>query len=348
MHKSKSHKLVRVHGGMSYLLLSASILLGVSASAGAQLIQTPPPLGGSNSTTAPAYGQGKVSGRGLDNGELILVPEDFAKIMLSPGFLLNMQVYDMPEISGQLRVDDQGNVQVPMAGMVHVSGLSLPQAQTAIVKKLTETEILRNPEINLDVAQYSAQNVSVLGEVQAPGRIQLLAPHSLPDVLAMVGGETLAAGASITIRHNVDGKESSDNYLYARSGDSKDIREILVRPGDTVVVPRAGIVYVLGGVNRPGGYIMQEDGMLDVAQALSMAYGTSLNAAVGSIRVIRKQSDGSLQNIPVSYRKITSGKEKPITLQAEDIVYVPISKLKSVLTAGVSASTSSALIYTAH
>jgi polysaccharide export outer membrane protein len=122
----------------------------------------------------------------------------------------------------------------------------------------------------------------------------------------------------------------------------------MVQPGDTVVVPRAGIVYVLGGVNRPGGYVMQEDGKLDVAQALSLAYGTSINAAVGSIRVVRKQPDGSLQTIPISYPKITSGKEKPIMLQAEDIVYVPISKIKSVLSAGLAASTSSAAIYTMH
>ncbi|HTF64537.1 MAG TPA: SLBB domain-containing protein, partial [Edaphobacter sp.] len=124
-----------------------------------------------------------------------------------------------------------------------------------------------------------------------------------------------------------------------------EIKSITIQPGDAVVVPRAGIVYVLGGVNRPGGYVMQEDGTLDVAQALSLAYGTSLNAAVGSIRVVRKHPDGTLQTIPVSYRKISKGKEVPLQLQAEDILYVPISKLKSVATAGVAGSTSSALIY---
>ena len=91
---------------------------------------------------------------------------------------------------------------------------------------------------------------------------------------------------------------------------------------------------------------MQEDGTLDVAQALALAYGTTLNAAISSIRIVRKHTDGTLQEIPVSYRKITKGKEPPPQLQAEDILYVPISKVKAVATAGLVGSTASALIYT--
>jgi polysaccharide export outer membrane protein len=252
----------------------------------------------------------------------------------------------MPEISTDLRVDGQGDVAVPLSGKVHVAGLTVPEAQHTIEQTLLEKGILKNPEINLDVAQYAADNVSVLGEVQTPGRVQLLAPRSLPDVLAMVGGETQTAGATIEIRHTVNGKEEQQKVRYARSGNSDDVKNIMIQPGDTVVVPRAGIVYVLGGVNRPGGYVMQEDGTLDVAQALSLAYGTTLNAAIGSMRVVRKLPDGTLETIPVSYRKITKGQQVPLQLQPEDIVYTPVSKLKSIATAGIAGSTASAVIYT--
>jgi polysaccharide export outer membrane protein len=332
------------------LLIAAvnAVVAGLGLHCFAQGIQPQPQIGGPTSLPPAGNNGNRTTGRGLDNGGLIIVPEDFSKLTLAPGFLLNLQVYDMPEISSQLRIDDKGDIAVPLAGKVHVAGLTLPLAQAVIEKKLIDAEVLKSPEINLDVAQYAADNVSVLGEVQTPGRVQLLAPHNLPDVLAMVGGETQTAGDIISIRRIVDGKEQTQNITYSRSGNSDDIRNIMVQPGDTVVVPRAGIVYVLGGVNRPGGYVMQEDGKLDVAQALSLAYGTSINAAVGSIRVVRKQPDGSLQTIPISYPKITSGKEKPIMLQAEDIVYVPISKIKSVLSAGLAASTSSAAIYTMH
>jgi polysaccharide biosynthesis/export protein len=308
--------------------------------------QAAPPLSGVTSLPTGNNGQSRVAGKGLDAGGLVVVPEDFSKITISPGFLLSMQVYDMPEISTDLRVNDDGDVAVPMSGKVHVAGLTLPEAEHAIEQRLGEKQILRNPEINLDVAQYAADNVSVIGEVQTPGRIQLLSQHSLPDVLAMVGGETQLAGDTVIIRRTVNGQQQVQKIGYARSGNSDDIKNVMIQPGDTVVVPRAGIVYVLGGVNRPGGYVMQEDGTLDVAQALSLAYGTALNAAVGSIRIVRKRPDGSLQEIPVSYRKITKGKEVSPRLQAEDILYVPVSKLKSIATAGLVGTTSSALIYT--
>lgn len=334
--------------GFSFFVVGTLSFLAWTAAmpASAQSIQAPPPLGGATSLPNGSSGQAHVTGKGLDAGEMIVVPEDFSKITISPGFLLTMQVYDMPEISTDLRVDDNGDVSVPMSGKVHVAGLTLPEAEHAIEKRLGERQILRNPEINLDVAQYAADNVSVIGEVQTPGRIQLLAPHNLPDVLAMVGGETQLAGETIVIRRRVNGVEQVQKIHYARSGNSEDIRSVMVHPGDTVVVPRAGIVYVLGGVNRPGGYVMQEDGTLNVAQALALAYGTAMNAAVGSIRIVRKRPDGSLQEIPVSYRKITKGKQVPPQLHAEDILYVPISKLKSVATAGLLGTTSSALIYT--
>jgi polysaccharide biosynthesis/export protein len=282
------------------------------------------------------------------SGGVAVVPEDFSKLTLNSGFLLSMTVYDMPEISGELRVDESGNVDVPMAGELHVKGMTLPQAKLAIQQKLTDAQILKNPKINLDVAQYSGDNVTILGEVGAPGRVQLLAPHSLSDVLGMVGGETQLAGDTIEIRRTVDGVPQTQEVKYSRSsGNSDEIKSFMIQPGDTISIPRAGIVYVMGAVNRPGGYVMQEDGKLNVTQALSLAYGTTINAAVGSIRIVRKDSEGKLHEIPVPFGAITKGKKEPIVLQAEDMVYVPVSKTKTVFTSGmgIMTSTASALIY---
>jgi polysaccharide export outer membrane protein len=276
------------------------------------------------------------------------VPEDFSKLTLGSGFLLSMTVYDMPEISGELRVDDSGNVEVPLAGELHVAGMTLPQAKLAIQQKLSDSQILKNPKINLDVVQYAGNNVTVLGEVGSPGRLQLLAPHSLSDVIGMVGGETQLAGDTIEVRKMVDGAVQVQQIKYSRSsGNTDDIKAFIVNPGDTISIPRAGIVYVMGAVNRPGGYVMQEDGQLNVTQALSLAYGTTINAAVGSIRIIRKDTEGKLHEIPVPFGDITKGKKEPIVLQAEDMVYVPVSKTKTVFTSGmgIMTSTASALIY---
>jgi len=115
-----------------------------------------------------------------------------------------------------------------------------------------------------------------------------------------------------------------------------------------VIVPRAGIVYVLGAVNRPGGYLMQEDGKLDAAQALSLAFGTVIQAKTGDIHIIRRRTDGTYVEFPLNYKDMVNGKTTPPQLQAQDIVYVPMSKIKATLTdaTGVISAATSAAIYT--
>jgi polysaccharide biosynthesis/export protein len=325
--------------GMCGLML---ITFGASANSYAQGV---PSIGVASTLSG---GGGHAASHGVSTG-ITAVPEDFSKLTLSSGFLLSMTVYDMPEISGELRVDDSGNVDVPMSGELHVAGMTLPQAKLAIQQKLSDAEILKNPKINLDVVQYAGENVTVTGEVGAPGRIQLLASHSLSDVLGMVGGETQLAGNTIEVRRTVDGVLQTQTVKYARStGNTDEIKAFMVKPGDTITIPRAGIVYVMGAVNRPGGYLMQEDGNLNVTQALSLAMGTTMNAQVDSIRVVRKDSEGKLTEIPIPYSKISKGKVQPLTLQAQDLVYVPVSKIKTVFSQGlgIMSSTASALIYT--
>ena len=326
--------------------MACSLLVG-TWSARAQAGAAQAPVGGI-STLSNSSGGLHTRPQAGASGSIASVPDDFSTVTLAPGYLLDMTVYDMPEISGQLRVGSDGNITVPMAGPLHVDGLTLTQTQDAIVGKLKDAQILKDPKINLDIAQYAVSNVTVLGEVQAPGRVQLLAPHSLPDVLAMVGGETVTAGDTVEIRHYVNGRMETKTVNYARSKNTAAAQDIVVRPGDTVTVPRAGIVYVLGAVTRPGGYVLQEDGQLNVAEALSLAQGTSLNAAVGSIRIVHKNPDGTLTETPVQFRKIVKGKAVSPMLHAEDILYVPVSKSKTVLSAslGLITSTSSALIYT--
>ena len=128
-------------------------------------------------------------------------PEDISKAQLLPGSLLSMDVYDTPELSGlALRIDQTGDVTIPTLGTVHLAGLTVTQAQEAITKALIKGEILVAPNVKLNVVQFAAEYVSVLGEVQSPGRFQLIAPRSLADVLALAGGETLAAGDDIEIQ----------------------------------------------------------------------------------------------------------------------------------------------------
>jgi polysaccharide export outer membrane protein len=233
-----------------------------------------------------------------------------------------------------------------MVGRVHIADLTLDQATAKIAASLRDAKILNDPQVNLDVEEYAGREITVLGEVHSPGRIELLAPRHLDDVIALAGGETEYAGNTIEIRHEGDVTPQSESIHYSRSIDNRILSDTVVVPGDTVTVKRAGIVYVLGAVNRPGGYLMQEDGELNVTQALALAYGTTMPAAVGSMRLIRKNDDGRVEEIPIPYRDMVKGKVAPLHLQAQDVIYVPVSKVKEAFTASLTNSAvAAAIIY---
>jgi len=299
---------------------------------------------GSSGTTAP-----RVQNNLTPQSQLMTVPEDFAGLKLAPGFLLNIQVYDEPDLSAHVRIDNEGNISMPFLKTLHVGGDTVAQAKETIENKFRNDGILKNPQITIDVEQFATTSVTVMGEVANPGKVELLAPHSLLDVIGMTGGETSLAGNQIDVkRPNGASGMATTTYHYSRGDDGSTIRDVMVNPGDTVIVQRAGIVYVLGGVNRPGGYAMQESGDLNVAQAISLAQGLMLQARVSGVRVVQHDSTGKPVEIAVSYNKIMDGKEKPLQLTAGDIVYVPISKTKSILSAttGLIGQTAAATIYT--
>ena len=200
-------------------------------------------------------------------------------------------------------------------------------------------EILTNPQVTINVEQFASTNVTVLGEVQTPGRIELLVPHTLLDVLGMAGGVTPLAGRVIEVKHaDASAGPINSTYQYTRGSNGDSIKDVMVRPGDTIIVKRAGIVYVLGAVNRPGGYVMQEEGELNVAQAFLLHRVSSCRQRPADCALWKHGDDGQLIEVPVSYKGMMDGKEVPLRLQAGDIVYVPVNKIKAIF------STSSSLI----
>ncbi|MFZ0746660.1 MAG: polysaccharide biosynthesis/export family protein [Terracidiphilus sp.] len=282
---------------------------------------------------------------------MITVPSDFADLRLAPGFLLNVEVYDEPDFSGLIRVDSEGNINLPFLKTMHVAGDTVEQARNKIERMFKDQAILKNPQVSVSVEQFASTSATVLGEVQNPGKVELLAPHNLIDVLGLAGGETSLAGNEIDIKHASRSAGISTTVCHYSKGSNEDgIRNVKVYPGDTVIVKRAGIVYVLGAVNRPGGYAMQEDGELNVAQAISMAQGLAMQAKTGGLRVVRQSAGGELVDMPVSYKRMMDGKQAPMTLVAGDIVYVPVSKIKAVFSGGSAliGETTAATIYTVH
>jgi polysaccharide export outer membrane protein len=135
---------------------------------------------------------------------------------------------------------------------------------------------------------------------------------------------------------------------YSRATDPAVVKQAIVSPGDTVLVKRAGIVYVLGAVNRPGGYVMQEEGTLNVLQAISLANGTAISASTGTIHVLHRNEQGLVVDIPLPYQKVVRGRSADTQLHATDVVYVPTSRVKAALTdsSSILSAAASASIYT--
>jgi polysaccharide export outer membrane protein len=257
-----------------------------------------------------------------------------------------IQVQDLEEIKGDhpLRVDMQGNIRLPIAGRVHVAGLTVEQTEETIRKNLLA--VLREPEVTVLIAEYRSHPVSVLGSVRTPGVVQLVGKKSLSEVLSLAGGANPDAGNTIIItRRKETGPlplpgnhldDSGEFYIAKVSlksllNASNPQDNINIESGDVVTVPKGELVYVLGAVPKAGGYVLNEMENITVLQAISMAGGTDRFANQKLVEVLRpKAGEVDRQQITVDVRAMLTGKSKDFSLQANDILYVPLNGKKQV------------------
>jgi polysaccharide export outer membrane protein len=263
------------------------------------------------------------------------------------GDLVHIEVANTPEMESTPRVTDAGQVPVLGAGNVKVAGLSPADAAAAIQARLVQVHYLNHPEVTLTVEQYATQNVSVMGEVKSAGAYSITTARPVLDVLALAGGLTPEADRNILVARQGD----TDHPLhYYVSNDGRDAlsKTILVNPGDTIVVPRAGIVYILGDVNRPGGYVMSNnESQLTLLQAFALAGGATRAAKQKHAYLIRKVP-GGYQDTKFSLVDFEVGKRADMALVPGDVLYVPFSFGRNLVTtggAGIAAAAASASVY---
>jgi polysaccharide export outer membrane protein len=269
-------------------------------------------------------------------------------LLIGPGDLLRISFLREPELEQHLRVLDSGEIVLSLAGNVSVQGLTPAQAAARIASQYREGNFLLHPEVSVFVEDYATQTVTILGQVAHPGSVRLTAPRTLIDVISLAGGLTPDADRHIVLERGGKDGERIRTFLSNRAEDALNA-DILVRPGDTIVVPKAGIVYILGDVAHPGGYVMQNDSQLTVLQAIALAAGTSKTASEKRVRLVRN-IDGLSQSVDLPLRDMERGRAPDVPLLANDILYVPFSLVKNISLgiADITASASSALIYAAH
>lgn len=266
-------------------------------------------------------------------------------LLIGPGDLVHVQVFDTPELEEHARVTDAGTLPLIMGGNVKVVGLTPAGAAQEIETTLKSKHLMVNPRVLITVEEYATEKVTVMGEVHVPGAYQIDTPRSVLDVLTRAGGLTELADRKIIIERN--GTSEKISYFVSNQADVAMDTAVKIDPGDTIIVPRAGLAFALGDVKNPGGYTMTDnEGQLSVLELVARAGGIAHTGAASHARLLRKTEQGYVEMaLPLS--DMEKGKKPDFALQQNDIIYVPFSFARNIAINATSivASTGDAAIY---
>lgn len=242
-------------------------------------------------------------------------------VRLGAGDLLDVSVYNVPELATKTRVGSNGDVYLPLVDYVHLAGLTIDEAQEVIEKRLADGGFVNSPHVTVFVNEYASQNATILGEVLKPGQYTVLGQPRLFDIISTAGGFTERAARRVTITHRVTDDKPVSLQL-ARNVNDDPSKNIEIHAGDTIVVQRADVVYVVGDVGRPSGFVMDSD--LTVLKAIALAGGANRTAKLSDTRIIRKGPQG-MQETRVELNKMLRAKAADIAMQPDDILFVPVN-----------------------
>jgi polysaccharide export outer membrane protein len=252
-------------------------------------------------------------------------------VRIGPGDELDVTVFGLPELSQHVRVSNFGDVSMPLIGTVHLAGLSSDEAQSLFEKLLADGHYVNGPHVTVYVKEYTSEGISLIGEVTRPGVYPAIGAHRLMDLIQTAGGLTEKSGKTVTVSHR-DDPQNPITLTLSDDGVKMAQNNIDLSPGDTILVSKAGIVYLVGEVNRPGGFVIEGNTIM-ASEALAMAAGPTRMASLNRTRIIRRTPDG-LKDTLLPLTKVLQAKVPDVALQANDIVYVPESRIKGAISAG--------------
>jgi len=328
--------------------------------------------------------------------------------VIGNGDLLDLSVFDVPELTRELRVSQSGTIGIPLVPIrLRVAGLTEVQAEQKIAEVLEANGLVSHPEVGVMVKEHKSRPITIVGAVVHPMVYEADRSVTLLEALAEAGGVSGDAGDTIIISRahsatfiEVTDPATSTNNPAPGSGEPPDastgataevnksaapdstgfpsatpmsqsavappatsslppaqnaasrsiitvnLNELLetgdlrnniaLQAGDVITVPHAGIVYVLGAVNRPGGFVVSNDRMqLTALKVLSLAGGLTKIAKMDHAVIIRKDDQGKQTETEVDLKKVLKRESEDLQMHASDILYVPDSRTKQLLLGAV-------------
>ena len=275
--------------------------------------------------------------------------------VIAPDDLLEVYILDVPELSRAYRVSQSGAFVFPLLPKpLMAAGLTLDAFSALLTNELKTTGTISDPHLNVSVKESRLHSISVTGAVKSPQVYPLLGPSKLLAVLTQAGGISDDAGSTLRVtrggalKNFSPGASNTPTPAEDADGITINLNDLLngvnsglnidIYPGDWINVPRAGIIYVVGAINRPGGYVLNTAREhLSVLQLVAIAEDLKPTAKRDHSMIIRRPSGGQRQEIAIDLKKILAGKSPDVTLEANDILFVPDSLSKKALRRGADA-----------
>ena len=267
--------------------------------------------------------------------------------IIGPNDLIDVFVYQIPELTRQLRVSDRGNIRLPFVSHAfHAAGQTAPQLQRVIARSLSSQGLARNPQVQVIVRQVESKPIVVAGAVHAPLTLQAARPMRLLEVLSRAGGLSRQAGDFALVTHHTGGRPAViRQYNLVQLIRYNNIADNPLLIGhDSVTVLPARYIYAVGAFNKPGAFPLRTGQPISVLRAIALAQGIKEPADKNQAIIIHTSRTGQTMRVPVKITKILHHKAPDFNLQAGDILYIPHNGTHAIIIAALQGVTQAAMV----
>jgi polysaccharide export outer membrane protein len=263
--------------------------------------------------------------------------------VLGPDDQVTIHVVESDEINGKVyRVDEKGDLDLPMIGSLHAAGSTVHQVESQVTQKLRV--YIREPQVTVFLSEMRSQPVSVIGAVNTPGVHQLQGHKTLIEMLSLAGGLRQDAGYRIKITRHIewgtipvkDATTDPTGQFSVAEVSLKGLMEasspeenVAILPNDVITVPVAEMIYVIGDVKKSGAFVLGERNHVTVLQALAMAEGLDQAAKANAARILRVSPGSDTRSeVVVDLKKILAGQATDMAMRSNDILFIPTDSMK--------------------